>query len=396
MLIHLIRWALIVAFAAAILLFALISLYSIGLNLAQKNIWSNDFFAIWSFAKFTTTRTAATIYDNAVIHDFQVDLGSSPTYYLPCPYPPSFLLLIAPLGFFSYYAAYAIWIFGTFAFYLIVSIRRQSSRIGAVLFALAPASIVTFASGQTGFLTSALIVGGFRFAAERPILGGILFGLATVKPQLGLLVPVALIAARRWRAAAAACVTALVVVLASGAVLGWQVWPIWLVTLGGHADWAARVGSRYTVTIIGSLGLLGVGLHWARWVQAGVTTLVVILVWLAFRRGTASLAVAAALVGTFLATPYAFIYDMPMATNAAVALLAAERTPGRPLGVVTIAVVGLSLMLPLIIALTWKLSMIRSVPMILLFGLIVWRALNGRGTSSMTAVAPIEKAAFGQ
>ncbi len=376
MLAELVRRALIVAFAVVMLLFALISIRSIGLNLAQHNIWSNDFFGIWSFARFTTVHAAATIYNDTAIHDFQVDLGSVPTYYLPCPYPPSFLLLIYPLGFLSYYAAYAVWIFVTFAFYFIISVWRQERGLGASLVVLAPASIVTFASGQTGFLTSALIVGGLRFAGPRPILGGVLLGLATVKPQLGLLVPIALVAARLWRATAAAGATAALLVLASTAAFGWQAWPLWLGKLAGHADWAAGVASRYTVTILGNLTLLGVGLTSARIVQGGVALLVVAVLWLCCRRGLTARSAAAVLVGTFLATPYAFVYDTPMVTNAALAAIGDQRR--RPLGIAGILIIGTALILPVIIAMTWRLSMLRSLPLLFLFGLIVWDVLQSQ------------------
>jgi hypothetical protein len=43
---------------------------------------------------------------------------------------------------------------------------------------------------------------------RRPYLAGSLFGLMIFKPQLGLLLPVALIAGRQWRVFAAAAATA--------------------------------------------------------------------------------------------------------------------------------------------------------------------------------------------
>ncbi len=43
------------------------------------------------------------------------------------------------------------------------------------------------------------MIGACRLLGRRPVLAGVLFGLAAVKPQLGLLVPVALISARQWR-----------------------------------------------------------------------------------------------------------------------------------------------------------------------------------------------------
>jgi len=92
-------------------------LYSIWANLRIGDIWSNDFFAIWSFAKFPVGDHAVNIYDRSILQEFQESLGSTPTVHLPFSYPPSFLLLIIPFGVMGYYAAYGAWILGTFAFY---------------------------------------------------------------------------------------------------------------------------------------------------------------------------------------------------------------------------------------------------------------------------------------
>ncbi len=260
-----------------------------------------------------------------------MDLGSSPTYHLPYAYPPSFLLFIIPIGLLSYYAAFGVWIIGTLLFYFLVSTYKQASRDTVFLTMFAPATVITFAAGQTGFLSSAFIFGGFRLVTSYPILSGITFGLASVKPQLGLLIPIALVSAGQWRTVVAAGATTVVLVFVSSLVFGWAIWPLWLSKLVAHANWAAEVNSRSSATIIGNLTLLGMNLSVARIIQACVSILVAIVIILCFRRGVTMLGTAAVLVGTFLATPYAFVYDMPMVTNAALAVVNGERRAGRPL-----------------------------------------------------------------
>jgi hypothetical protein len=49
--------------------------------------------------------------------------------------------------------------------------------------------------GQNGFLTAALLIGGWRALRWSPLLGGALLGLVTLKPQFYVLAPVALVAA---------------------------------------------------------------------------------------------------------------------------------------------------------------------------------------------------------
>jgi hypothetical protein len=348
-------------------------LYSIWANLRIGNIWFNDFFAIWSFAKFPLTNHAADIYDRSVLHEFQESLGATPTVHLPFPYPPSFLLLIIPFGLLGYYGAYGAWVFGTFAFYFVVSWHREWPRSATFMIIVAPATILTFVYGQTGFLTSALIIGGFRFADSRPVLSGILFGLTSIKPQLGILIPIALISARLWRILAAAGVTVLMLILASSAAFGWSIWPVWLSQLLAHADWAATTKPQYMPTIIANLTFLGVDLPVARVIQLAAAVAVAGVIWVCFRRGVTSLGTSVLLVGTFLGTPYAFVYDMPMVTNAILAVVHDQRRMRRLLPISEAFILVWSLILPVLLIETWRTGAIRSVPLILLFGLIVWR-----------------------
>src|SRR5690606_42098322 len=54
-----------------------------------------------------------------------------------------------------------------------------------------------------------LLLGGMMLAPAKPIAAGILIGLLTVKPHLGLLLPCCLLAGGHWRAAASATVVTL-------------------------------------------------------------------------------------------------------------------------------------------------------------------------------------------
>ncbi|HEY2132320.1 MAG TPA: glycosyltransferase family 87 protein [Acetobacteraceae bacterium] len=106
--------------------------------------------------------------------------------------------------------------------------RDRAFQIGAMI--LCPAAAVTATQGQNALLTAALLIGGFRLLPGRPILAGALLGLLTIKPQFWLLAPVALIAARHWRALGAAVATSLLLAGASAAVFGLDVWCIWIET----------------------------------------------------------------------------------------------------------------------------------------------------------------------
>jgi hypothetical protein len=367
------------------------SLYGVWANLGTENIWFNDFFAIWSFAKFPFINHAIDIYDRSVLQGFQESLGSAPTIHPPFPYPPSFLLLMIPLGLLGYYAAYGTWVLGTFVLYFVVSWYRERSLSATFIILFAPATILTFIYGQTGFLASALMIGGCRFAESRPILSGMLFGLVSIKPQLGVLIPIALISARLWRTLAAAAGTVLVLFLASSMAFGLSIWPVWLAQVLAHADWVATAKPQYMPTIIANLTFLGVGLPMARGIQLAAAVAVAGIIWICFRRGVTKLTVSALLVGTFLATPYAFVYDMPMVTNAVLAVVHDQRRMYHLLPMPEAVILVWSFFLPVLMVETWRTGAIRSIPLILLFGLIVWHLFRAPRDVARSGAGPLEE-----
>jgi len=346
--------------------------------LRGDNIWINDFFALWSFAKFSIVHPVIDVYINSAIQGFQTSLGGDPQRLAPCFYPPSFLLYIMPLGLMSFYRAFIVWTASTLLLYVVSSIFRQTRQVYSIcIIILAPATLIGIITGQTGLLASAVMVGGFRLVSKWPILAGVVFGLASFKPQFGLLIPIALISARQWRAVISAGVTILALIVVSGVAFGWSIWPMWLSKLPGHFDWVAHTNERFQPTILANLSSLGVPLTPAWTIQACIAVLVVIITWICFRQGVTALATAVLLVGTFLATPYAFVYDMPMLTNAVLALpRQSGRTPRFLTATETFTRISV-LLLPNIMV-SYKLSMIRSLPLIILFGLIVWRILGAR------------------
>ena len=373
-----IRLSLTIGCGTLFIIFALFNFSYVYRSLWSDDIWFSDFFGLWSYAKFVIENPFSEIYDNTTLLDFQMDLGACPKCLLPYAYPPFFLFLSLPLGILSYYIAFLFWSFGTFLLYFIASFGKHQGRYTAFLTIFAPATITCLAAGQTGLLSSALIVGGFRLIGTRPILSGTLFGLASFKPQLGILIPIALISARLWRTVAAACVTVLVLVLASGVVFGWSIWTLWFAKLLPHADWVMDVKDRLNPTITSSLTSIGVDLTVARSVQACVALLVGVIIWIFFRRGVTILAIASLLVGTFLATPYAIVNDMPILTNGVLAVLRDEEQTNRALTIPELIILALSLVLPVIMVLTWRPAILRSIPLILFFGLMVRRAMQAR------------------
>jgi hypothetical protein len=74
--------------------------------------------------------------------------------------------------------------------------------------------------GQNQFLTASLVGGVFLTLERRPALSGILLGLLSYKPQLGVLFPVALAFGGYWRVFGWACASTMFWTILSGAIFG--------------------------------------------------------------------------------------------------------------------------------------------------------------------------------
>ena len=140
-------------------------------------------------------------------------------------YPPHLLLITWPLAFLPYLPGYLVWCAIGMAVYLLAAIDGGRRKERLYMLAVAPAVWMNIFAGQNGFLTSALMIAGLAQLGRRPILSGVCFGLLTIKPQLGLLLPLMLLLTGQWRAIAAAVVTTAALVVATGLLFGFDIWP---------------------------------------------------------------------------------------------------------------------------------------------------------------------------
>jgi hypothetical protein len=333
-----------------------------------------DFFALWSYAKIATVHPVAELYDSVSLHARQLALGMAPDVPNPFPYPPIFMLLLYPMGLLPYDGAYIAWTIGTLALFIWVIVgtcsRLPLCVIGA---AVSPVTVIAIAFGQTGFLAAALVTAGFRLAGTRPILSGILIGMLSYKPQIGLLVPIALAAAGLWRVFAAACLTTIGLSVTATLAFGTAVWSAWISMLPAYAKWFDTVTRllKFKPTVIANLEMAGVALPIAEAVQFVVAVVVASLVWGCFRRAPGRLATAALLVGTFLATPHAFVYDLPMITAAMALFIEAKMEGGAKFTLVEIAILVLAFIFPSLMVSDLINLPVSGVPLLLLFGMIL-------------------------
>jgi arabinofuranan 3-O-arabinosyltransferase len=275
----------------------------------------SDFVNVWAAGKLALAGHAAAAYDwptHKLMEETAV--GHAFDGYFGWHYPPTFLFVAAALSVLPYAAAYALWALVTFPGYLVAIRAIIGDRIGYLLAAAFPAVLPNFIVGQNGFLTASLIGGALFVLETNPISAGILLGLLTYKPHLGLLIPIALAAGGYWRTFFTAALVAAVIAGASWLVFGAEAWQAFLGNIGhtsqaflseGWADWSKlQTAFGLTRTLGGSETLA-----WT--VQAVVSLAAAILIAIVWRSKTAYDLKAAALgVGVLLATPYLYTYDL--------------------------------------------------------------------------------------
>jgi hypothetical protein len=81
--------------------------------------------------------------------------------------------------------------------------------------------------------------------------------------------------------------------------------------------------------------------------QAAAAVITATVVWLCFRRGPLPLAAAALFVATFLASPHAFVYDMPVVATAVLWTIAERQQAGDAFGTDEVLVLLLAMVSPI-------------------------------------------------
>jgi len=201
----------------------------------RGNLQGPDFFSFYSGARLFVLKGGSAVYDLALQKQFELQvLPHPPGQFVVLPYfhPPYYTLLIAPLAFLDYRAAYYAMaaLNLVLAAALIVLLVRGSERIhGRAALVAAPLIagffplFVTILQGQSDLVVLVPLAAAYTaWARGRIGWAGIFTGLALAKPQLLLLVPVLFITRRAWRALAgfAGVVVGLGIVSIAGFGLG--------------------------------------------------------------------------------------------------------------------------------------------------------------------------------
>ncbi len=241
----------------------------------------------------------------------------------PFLYPPVWLMMMLPFGLLSAYVACLAFMVATAGAFAVES--RRDPWLWLIV-ATSPAAVWVVLSGQNSFLYVALMYGGLRLLERSPALAGILLGCLVYKPQICLLVPLALLAARQWRALAWMAVTGACLLAASLLVFGIDLWADYVAMAGRMGEpamletWASR-GSRIHISTFTAARILGLPDGAASMLQLAAATAATGAVCFAFYRYPSSNGRTAVLMAaTLLVSPYAINYDLLLLMPVAVLL----------------------------------------------------------------------------
>jgi hypothetical protein len=294
---------------------------------AQGRPVAADFVAFWAAGDVTAHGDAAGLYDAGLTHAVQAaSLGHGFDVRFDWAYPPPLLLLVTPLSALSYHLAWLVWTVSTALLFALALRLILPLRPALVLPLAAPASLWCALVGQNGFLTAALMTGALALLAKRPWLAGLCVGLLTYKPQFGLMFPVFLIATGHFRAVIGAILTAVALIGFSAAAFGANMWVAFFRSLGDSGAFLVSGGSAWfkLQSLFAVLRQAGVDAGAALIGHAALVVFLLCgLVWLWTRPAPLAVKSAALVAGSFLATPYAYIYDAVMLTGG-IALLAGD------------------------------------------------------------------------
>jgi alpha-1,2-mannosyltransferase len=330
-----------------------------GINLFRElsdgTPFGGDFVGFWNAAHRVRHGDIDAIYDPDTWHRI-LSNTTGPVSLSWFVYPPFTLFGLWPLGDATYNEAVLVWSLVPLAFYLalIVLLAKRSDwgidsnptcqnswsreQACAVLIAFSlPFLSANLFSGQTGTLVAVFFLGTAYFWPTRPVLAGICIGLLAIKPQMGLLMPFAVLASGQWRVAAAAATTVISLIVLSTIWLGAAIWTDYLRMsfLFGHFIGSGYDGiQQLALGPYVSLQAAGMPAAFAGFFQVAVSVAVVAAVIQAFWRwkpntqelgkqdGRLDLRWGLMAAGTLLTTPYSLSYDTPLLVLSIIPLLA--------------------------------------------------------------------------
>jgi hypothetical protein len=329
------------------------------LHFALSRAFEGDFAVYYIFSRVGIDYGWGSLYDYAAMRQEWLALGSAFLY--PPLYPPPLAWFVAPFAALPFPIGYALWNVLLLAsllatWWLTVPMSSRLIRLGHLAFAVAlPSVALGLLLGQVVIVVAAAVsISWWLLRGNCPLLAGLVLSLIALKPQLALMVPVALLVAGQRRAFLGWAAGSLILLGAALATIGFGGLQMYAMLLAGSAHYRAAMMVYPQLTLP---GFLGGGLA-AALAQGLVIAVTLVLVWRRRRSGV-EFPFAAGLCASLLIASFLHPQDVAVLLPAAwLWLRTAPRGVERVLGLTGfVAALGLTTPLPLVLVLAgWLVS----------------------------------------
>jgi alpha-1,2-mannosyltransferase len=264
-----------------------------------------DFLSFWAAGRLALDGHAALAYD-AEVHRSVERLAVQVTGLLPFPYPPAFLLVVTPFALVPYEVGFILWVVLTSLFFVWAGSRLTEWRYPLSNPLLIPNLLI----GQNGLLLAGIVALGMAMLSSSPFIAGLILGMLVIKPQLALLLPVAMLAGREWRAIFGGALSSTFLTIVAAVLFGFDAYRAFFELLPTYVrfmseakwPWAELASVFAFARYFGLTSELALGVHFA--VAAVAATLTARAWWLKSDERVPILA-----AGTLLVSPYILTYD---------------------------------------------------------------------------------------
>ena len=286
---------------------------TIEINQDGQEAFFIDFIAFWTAARLALAGEAMTVWDEAAFKIAQT-VQYADTARMPWFYPATWHMVITPIGALPFSIGWGGLVVVSLALH--IAALRRVTRACWPLAVSCPAVLLSTMLGNNAILFAACLALALHLQLSNPRAAagpGLLIAVLTMKPSLGITIPIALAMGGFWRTMAWTAGAAIALAIPATLIFGLEHWEAFF---GGLSSAMARVTETSNeasimiswYSICHYLGWDGIALpvH-----IAGVVVMAVLLA-LVWRRGEAAglWRAATLMIAVSLSSPHAFYYEL--------------------------------------------------------------------------------------
>lgn len=249
-------------------------------HVAGQNVLGSDYSIFRVAGRAVLSGQADIAYLSKLLGSYEKELLPNATF-LPWVYPPTHLLLVAPLGLGEY--AESLYIFLAVSVLVFIAFcygRLSTAQIAAVIFS--PPFIVCLYLGQMMIILSALSFTCFYMRERNKIFSALCLAIFLMcKPHIALLIPLYLFIKKDWKTLIYTAIFCVIGLVISIAVFGWQLWPMFLreasaldnlsgdnlAYINVYSALKLVVGNQYHLLVFAVIALAGLALATKLWLS---------------------------------------------------------------------------------------------------------------------------------